>query len=185
MDSFSSVTHFIDANDPLNISLVTPFAQVLPDDVSFLSHELSTAEPSSSSNAFFHQELSCSSIVNSADNSFFHQEFNPSSTTTTNTFLQQDQCCPYKNPQHHGTSSKIFCVICGAYMISAHKYHKHNIKFHTIIELSRAILKLKHLSLTPCDPENSSIANQFENDKDDNDVLNSKMYNQLFNYGKS
>nr|XP_045602315.1 zinc finger protein 532-like isoform X2 [Procambarus clarkii]XP_045602316.1 zinc finger protein 532-like isoform X2 [Procambarus clarkii] len=44
------------------------------------------------------------------------------------------------------------CMICGTVCSSIYKYHKHNIREHTLPQLSRAILRLKNLPVPLNDP---------------------------------
>ena len=157
MDSFSNVNNIIDNNDPMNISLSAPFTQVLPDDVSFLSQTLSHSD--SASSAFLNQELLQS--INSTQNT-----------------VKNNQNAKLIN------SSNIVCIICGKYMISVNRYHKHNIKKHTLVELSRAILKLRHLTLPRQDPHKSIFVDDSNSD-DEVDLFNTEVYDQFFSYGKN
>ena len=44
------------------------------------------------------------------------------------------------------------CIICGLFMDCVYSYHKHNVRQHSLVQLSRAILKLQQLQLPLNDP---------------------------------
>ncbi|XP_068204315.1 uncharacterized protein [Palaemon carinicauda] len=54
------------------------------------------------------------------------------------------------------------CIICGKPLSSVYQYHKHNVRQHTNVQLSRAILKLQQLQLPLTDP-----ASDEEEDEDE------------------
>lgn len=59
------------------------------------------------------------------------------------------------------------CMICGVLVGSVYSYHKHNVRQHSLAQLSRAILKLRNLKLPLTDPTTSDSATD---DEDDDDV---------------
>lgn len=59
------------------------------------------------------------------------------------------------------------CMICGVLVGSVYSYHKHNVRQHSLAQLSRAILKLRNLKLPLTDPTTSDSATDDEDDDDD------------------
>lgn len=59
------------------------------------------------------------------------------------------------------------CMICGVLVGSVYSYHKHNVKQHSLAQLSRAILKLRNLTLPLLDPTaEEGAADDFDDDDD-------------------
>ncbi|KAG0712123.1 hypothetical protein GWK47_019150 [Chionoecetes opilio] len=57
------------------------------------------------------------------------------------------------------------CVVCGVLVGSVYGYHKHNVRQHSLAQLSRALIKLRDLRLPLEDPGEESAT-----DGDDEDV---------------
>lgn len=58
------------------------------------------------------------------------------------------------------------CMICGVLVGSVYSYHKHNVRQHSLAQLSRAILKLRNLKLPLMDPTTSDSGTDNEDDDD-------------------
>lgn len=65
------------------------------------------------------------------------------------------------------------CMICGVLVGSVYSYHKHNVRQHSLAQLSRAILKLRNLKLPLVDPVEESATD--DGDDDDEDVMCSRI----------
>ncbi|KAK8725587.1 hypothetical protein OTU49_010633 [Cherax quadricarinatus] len=61
-------------------------------------------------------------------------------------------------------NAQLECIICGIMVPSVYKYHTHNIRRHSLAELSRAILKLKNLPLPLNDPP-AEVGNENEEEQ--------------------
>ena len=61
------------------------------------------------------------------------------------------------------------CMICGVLVGSVFSYHKHNVRQHSLAQLSRAILKLRNLKLPLVDPAEENTTEG--DDDEDEDVM--------------
>ena len=64
------------------------------------------------------------------------------------------------------------CMICGVLVGSVFSYHKHNVRQHSLAQLSRAILKLRNLKLPLVDPMEEVDEGE---DDDDEDVMGGRI----------
>ncbi|KAK8393876.1 hypothetical protein O3P69_006897 [Scylla paramamosain] len=71
-----------------------------------------------------------------------------------------------------GVESKqlVECMICGVLVGSVFSYHKHNVRQHSLAQLSRAILKLRNLKLPLVDPGEENATDEGDDDEDE-DVM--------------
>ncbi|XP_066952102.1 zinc finger protein 227-like isoform X1 [Macrobrachium rosenbergii] len=57
------------------------------------------------------------------------------------------------------------CIICGKPLSSVYHYHKHNVRQHSLVELSRSILKLQELQLPLTDPTSDEDEDEEEEER--------------------
>ncbi|XP_063889179.1 zinc finger protein 699-like isoform X1 [Scylla paramamosain] len=76
------------------------------------------------------------------------------------------------NDTMKGVESKqlVECMICGVLVGSVFSYHKHNVRQHSLAQLSRAILKLRNLKLPLVDPGEENATDEGDDDEDE-DVM--------------